>query len=204
MALPASDTFAGTGALSASWTNAVNALTRVGGVAEVTVDDVDNLSFWNADSFNNDQKSSIVVAATQTSGALFIGPAVRCNAASGGNGYIFDSDGASGAGHSEFAKIVSGTYSALKTVAVTFTVGDTMELRVAGTTLSLYKNTVFVDSTTDASLTAGAAGIYAFHSGGAAAGGIDSWSADNNAAAPPTTAVSEPYYRRRRRMASID
>lgn len=193
MALPAADGFAGTGALSASWTNAINSLTRVGGIAEVGAEDVDCLAFWNADSFTGDQTASIVIGGVLTAGAIFLGPAVRCDAASGGNGYVFVTDGSSGATHSEFGKFINGVYTALKTVTVTFAVGDTVTLDVSGSTLTLKKNGATIDTVaTGGQLTGGAAGMYAFHSTGASAGGNDSWGGDNLAgAAAPTPYISD-------------
>lgn len=179
MALPASDLFSGSGALSASWTNAINSLTKAAGWAIEGADDVDCLAFWNADSFGVDQSVTVTVGQLG-SGTGYIGPAVRCDAASGGNCYNFNTDGSSGSGHSEFAKIINGTYSGLKVVAVTFTVGDTITLEVSGSTLTLKKNGSLVDTVaTGGQLTGGSAGMYVFHSAASPSAGIDDWTGDN-------------------------
>lgn len=181
MALPATDDFAGTGALSASWTNAMNTLTRVGGIAEVGTDNVDCLAFWNADSFTAAQKSVCTIGGTLTSGALYVGAAVRADASGGGNAYVFYTDGASGAGHTEIAKLIGGVFTVLQSIATTFATADTIELRVNGSTLQAFKNSVQVgsDQATGGQLTGGASAIYAFHSTGASAGGVDAWTGDN-------------------------
>lgn len=191
MALPASDTFAGTGALSASWTNAVNSLTRVGGIAEVGTDGVDCYAFWNADTFNADQKSSVVLGGTETAGSNWFGATVRASGTGASHQcYVVYTDGSTGAGHFELAKYVGGVYTVLANYGTTLAIGDTLELRVAGTSLSVWKNGVQVGtSSTDSGIASGAAGMYAFHTATSAAMGNDSWTGDNNSNAVTGTAT---------------
>jgi hypothetical protein len=126
--------------------------------------------------FGADQYAQAVISG-MTSSSVYCGVGVRM---SGGNGYVFNTDGVAGATDSEIAKITGGSYAALKAIASSFANGDTIKLVVSGTTntlLQLYKNGVLVDSYTDSTspFTSGQPGIEAFGSNAR----VDDFTADD-------------------------
>jgi hypothetical protein len=166
MALPATEAFAGAaGALGASWTQQsqfanVNVNGSGLGTPSAMANGVDTLAFWNADAFGADQYAQIAVKGFNA-GSSYVGVGVRQKDVTDTamDGYTFSTDGTTGAGHTEIAKYVNGTRTALKAVATTFAVNDVIRVEVSGTTITAKKGTTTLDSTIDASLATGSAGI---------------------------------------------
>lgn len=183
MALPATDNFNRAAPLGANWTQALAGTVTInaGGVEFVGAAASDAIAFWNADSFPNDQSSECTITA-RSSSTHFVGVAVRFVATGSGNGYCFFTDGDSGAGHSEISKVTAGVFATLKAIASTFAVNDVIQLTIVGNTLTIYKNSILVDSVTDASspFASGSAGIYAFNT--IARG--DNWTGDSFPSGP--------------------
>lgn len=111
-----------------------------------------SMSFWNADAFTDDQYSQVVRVNNENYRAV----AVRCNATSGGNCY-----GAFG-NATQWHKLVNGSWSQIGAIADS-ALNDVLRLEVVGTSLDYKLNGVSASTTTDASLTAGAAGMAFFN-----------------------------------------
>lgn len=179
MSLPASDTFAGSAfaSLSASWTTAVGTwrITASGDKAEQT-GSVDGTVWWNADAFGNDHYSQIVIGTKASS----VGPGVRLSGTSGGtqNGYAWLYDFG-------LYKIVNGAFTNLAAAVGSINAGDTLKLEVTGTSIKRYLNGVLQDTTTDATHSTGAAGMYI--NNGAGGPSIDTFTGDNVAGSGGST-----------------
>lgn len=142
-------------------------------------------AYYSAGTLGNDQYSKIQITTVPT-GSQGFGVAVRCSGGVGTETYYAFGCSASS---SSIEKFVSGTFTLLKgSIATTFSVGDYIEVRVSGTTISGYKNGVFVDSATDSSISSGKAGVWGYLVGGTG----DSWEGGD------LTTVTTVLYRRNR------
>ena len=119
---------------------------------------VDDLVYWNVDSFNNDQYSQMTVHLNGvTSG--YAGPAVRLDGS--GNGYAF------GCGTNSLYKFVSGTRSTLSTGYSVCADNDVVKLVVTGSTLQVFFNGVQNGTDqTDSATASGHAGMWGYASPG--------------------------------------
>jgi hypothetical protein len=210
MALPASDVFTAADSTplathSASWTIARNNFAITNNQARGTTGSDDCYAYWNADVFSADHYSRVSIFG-MSNGAQYRGATVRNSGTAGTHAcYTFYTDGLSGSGHSEIAKVVAGaSVGVLKAIATTFADGDVIELRATGTTtttISIYKNSVLIDSVTDSSspLANGAAGITVYGAGQ----GLDDWQGGNvgggGGGDPHRIARIVQIYRRQRR-----
>ena len=162
MSLPATDDFAGTGALSGSWTVMGGTPSRSSGVL-IGATAALNIAFWNADVFAADQYSQGLIVTDLS------GPAVRCSGTGGGGqGYAFISSAG-------IYKLIGSAPSVELKAYTTSVVGKVAKLVIAGSLLSLYVDGSFVDSVSDGSYASGSAGA----SGYLTAGSLDTWQADN-------------------------
>ena len=101
--------------------------------------------------------------------------------------YAFYTDGVAGAGHSEVAKVINGSWTTLRSFASTFLAGDIIKISVVGATVTVYKNGVALGSVTDTSLPAGSPGVGVY--GNLAT--IDDWEGGTLTSAPlPVATVS--------------
>ena len=161
----ATETFTGSAAvLSGPWTQQRSAGTvnKNGlGVGVGSVGAKNLYAFWNAGTFSNDQYSQIRIAGGLGRGTQYARVTVRAggtgDAAYGG--YIFISDGTSGAGHTELWKVVAGTQTLLRTFATTFATNDVMRIEVRGQTITCLKNGISLGSFPDGSLATGSPGV---------------------------------------------
>ena len=173
-ALPASDAFTGSGALSASWTQqrTTPALVRDTGVVKGDTGSTYIAAFWNADSFSANHCSQVTFIAGSV-GSAFIGPSVRAQQTGDANwdAYTFITDGTTGAGHSAIEEIANGTQVGSTGLTMTATNGDLLKLCAEGTTITAYKNGSSVGSISDATLTAGSAGVASYSNAASA----DDW-----------------------------
>jgi hypothetical protein len=127
-----------------------------------------SIAYDNSNTYTNNQYAQCQLNST---GSNVNGVAVR--AASGGNAYVFRASVT--AGSYMVGKFVAGTGTNLSgNIAQTFSVGDALLLTVVGTTLTAYQNGVQLYTTTDSSLTAGAAGVSGAGIGGGGTS-ITSW-----------------------------
>lgn len=105
-----------------------------------SVVDEDRGSFYTG-TWGADQQSEATVGNLVNS-TNYAGVLVRADGA--GNAFQVITDGASGAGHTEFARWDAGVYTTLGGIATTFVNGDRLRLHVSGTspniTLTCYKN----------------------------------------------------------------
>lgn len=161
----ATDNFnrADSGTLGANWTAAAGNWQIVSNKAQV-VSGVETISYWSGFTFDDDQYCE----ADFTLSAGELGPMVRVD--SGTSGYLVDWHGAAGGTLQFYKRTGTATFSSLAVAATGVGTSGTKRLRleVSGTTLSLYENGVFVASTTDATHTAGAPGMWGFHPSGLA------------------------------------
>jgi hypothetical protein len=167
MALPATDDFAGSGALSANWTAQLNSIARSSGVALGQTGAANSTAFWNADAFANDQYSQCVMT------AAFSGIGVRMAGTGGGaDGYFMV--GVSSAPAALY-RLDNGVFTFLQTVGATVN-GDTLKLTIESTTLKAYINGVQTGTDqVDATYASGSAGILCFDTTGA----VDNWEGGN-------------------------
>lgn len=171
MALPATDAFTRTdGSLGSNWTqaNGTNSpRVRANGIDNY--DGSDDLVYWNADSFNNDQYSQLVY---KSGSAVYLGPGVRITAS---NGYGLE---ASSNNTRYLGKIVAGVYTELANNLAAFTANDVYRMEMTGTSLVVKVNGSNIFSVTDGSLASGSAGLagYGSSSGSTA---WDDWEGGN-------------------------
>lgn len=180
MALPASDAFTGSDGTAlathnAGWTASVGAWVLSSNQARGNSGGTDHYATWTGDAFGDAQYSKCAISG-MANGSQYRGVFAR-GAGSGGTFrcYLIFSDGVTGADHTEIGIVTAGSYTRLKAVATTTVDGDVLEIRCNGTTIQFYKNSVLIDSHTDATYSSGSAGIYSFGSNA----GIDDWSANN-------------------------
>lgn len=189
----ATETFTGTaGALSGSWTqqDQPGTVNRTGsGLGKGSVNEKDLFVYWNATTFSNDQYSQVRIAGGLASGTQYVQISVRSSGTSEAafKGYAFYTDGIAGAGHSEVARVVNGSWFALRSFATTFTTGDVVKMSIVGTKITLYKNGASIGTVTDATLTTGAPGVGVYGSTVT----IDDWEGGSVAATPvPVASVT--------------
>lgn len=157
--LPATDPFNGTpgNPLSANWTTQVAGwVIETGGTtARPSSSGTYQSVFWNADAFNNDQYSEVVISAIGGQ----MGPMVRVSGTgSGVNGYwLLGRTGAS----SYIYTSTNGTHTQLVDLGtIAWTAGDTMRLEVSGTTITAKRNGSTIGSpATSSAHASGAAGM---------------------------------------------
>ena len=127
------------------------ALKILSNVVTGTVDETtDNLSYWNADTFANDQYSQAVITGDN------VGVAVRM--ATGALTYyaFIHTTG----DQFEVHEVTTGTWAKLgDTYAETYTPGDTIKLTISGSTLTPYLNGSALATRSDSSISSGSAGI---------------------------------------------
>jgi hypothetical protein len=176
MALPATEAFTGTGALSASWTQQESTANVERNTDQAAPSANNSASArWNADTFNNDQYSKWVIKA-RTSGSAYVNVMVRSSGSVGAmTCYQYFTDGASGSGHTEVIKFVGGGGTSLGAVATTYAVNDTIELSITGSTLSCKKTGTTITTFSDAAIASGAAAISMY----GAAARADDWEGGN-------------------------
>lgn len=186
MALPATEDFAGAaGALAGSWTQQRDdigaILNRDGsGKAIPAIAGADCYVFWNADVFDADHYSQVIIA--WASAVVDNYAQVTCRAKDTTNAlfdnYTLLTNGGSGAGNSEIHKRVNGVETTLASVPAAFAGGDTVKIVVLGTGITVYQNGVSVGSTTDAAIATGSAGCGCY-CGTSAVALIDNWEGGN-------------------------
>lgn len=140
------------------------------------------MSFWNADTFGDDQYSEYTVA--QGPGSAYQGVVVR--AASGPDGYFWIANLSSPNG--SLYRVDDGTFTELQGgIPGPTAVNDVLRLEAEGSNLRCYLNGVQTGSTqSDATYASGSAGVgVSFTSGGSPARG-DDWEGGNLGGASPT------------------
>ena len=178
--------FAGTGALSGDWTQGLPAdasVTRVSGEAACDTDAVAAIAHWNADSFDDDQYSQIVVKAL-ASYSLYCGIVARSSGQDSTNDcYAWVMDGASGTPqHNVLARNDNGTATVIQDYSQAGSLDDVMRMDVVGSDIKMYINGSQVGSTeVDATYASGAAGVEIFNDEGRG----DDWEG-GNLVFPPT------------------
>lgn len=175
MALPALDSFnRADGGLGSNWTDqgADSALTIISN--QVHSGGAYAFAFWNADTFAADQYSQCVCV----TGNSFSGPSVRASGTGGSrSAYFLDSSVAG----TTIRKQVAAAETVLKTIANP-AVNDVVRLEVSGSTLTIKYNGTTIDTTTDASLTSGSAGIVCYNGGTSER--VDDWEGGNLGTVP--------------------
>lgn len=177
MALPASDTFTGAGALSASWTIQRGGVARVSNTAQGTAG-AENYAFWNADVFGTDHysqgtvtlvggDSSVTVRAKDVASPLTANNNFDC--------YEYSTNGSS----TGIARLSNGAWTQLASGLGAIATGSVLKLEVtwngSTNTLTGYDDGVLDGSTTDSTLTGGSAGIGFYN----AANSLDNWQGGN-------------------------
>lgn len=192
MTLPATDNFnRADGSLGSNWTQATG--TNSPRVRSNGVDNydgaADDLAYWNADTFNNDQYSQLVY---KSGNSVWLGPAVRVTS---GNGYGLEA----ASGNTRYlGKLVGNVYTELANNLATFTANDVYRMEVSGTSLVVKVNGSNIFSVTDASLASGRAGLAGYGSSSGTTA-WDDWEGGNLGA----TAVSDVPMRRMRSFSGL-
>ena len=183
MALPATDTFDGTGALSASWTTTAGSFARSAGVVGST-DAANSLAYHNVDTYNDQQYAKGTISALDPND--YMGVATRCDAT--GDGYtLYTKDTTA-----FITRVDAGTEaSTLDTDATTpYAVNDVIELRSDGSDHQAYVNgtiiTGFIGSS-DSTHSSGSAGLSGYFSG--ATSNLTDWEGGNITAGASITSV---------------
>ena len=154
----ANEDFAGTGALASSWTVAMGSnIARDGGQCKTTTTSADQVAFYNALTFANNQYSKWKAIVGVGSGS----PGIVCRA--NGSGGTFGCYFANAAG---IHKFVNGSYGGqILADSITLNTDDVLEIRAIGSTISRYLNGVLAGSVTDATHASGAPGILHYTTG---------------------------------------
>lgn len=141
-------------------TNFANRLNLTGNVVKDPDNTDDASSIYNAVVWPANQWSQCAVTCEETSvgTGMGYGPAVRCQSGSQGR-YFLTVNHAATLNLNLFK--INGGGTQLGSYTVTYVAGQTVRLEIAGTTLSVYYNGVFIASVTDSDFATGSAGIYA-------------------------------------------
>ena len=127
-----------------------------------------NVAFWTANSFFNDQFAQATV--TSLNGTTdFIGPSVRVS--SGSNWYSCFENSTT----VFIQKEVTGSFTNITSAVSTGAIGDILRIEAQGNNLTCYKNGAVILTTTDSSLPSGAPGMQL--SGNVAT--LDNWTGGN-------------------------
>ena len=150
MSIRVTDDFAGSGALSGSWTVSEGTFSRTSGEAGPSADAV-NVALYTGDSPPNDQYATVVLGSNvSTISDEGIGPVVRGTAS--GNMYFAQSN----TSETRIYKRVSGTFTQVGTDGAAGATGDSITLEVSGTSLTCKKNgTAIIGPVTDTSIASG-------------------------------------------------
>jgi hypothetical protein len=143
--------FTGTnGTTPTGWTNRVNAVVIQSNEAAGTTAFSSNVAHYTGQQFGSAQYTKAIIRAFGT--AVAVG--VRCTGASY-DGYWLHTGGTD-------AIIYRNLVTNILAITVTFTVGDVIELRASGTTLTAYKNGSAISggSVTDATYADGYGGVF--------------------------------------------
>lgn len=159
MALPATEPFTGTGALSASWTIQKGSIERISDQCWGVTVNVESLAFWNADAFSSGAHYSkwTVVSGWPSSGFAFV--TCRAKETAGSlDCYFMASQG--GGGGAVYGYFLDGAETDLGSDGPTFANGDVEEIRSITGGFQLFKNGAQAGGDkTDSTLTGGSAGI---------------------------------------------
>jgi len=154
--------------LGANWTDILNGFNVNTNVAKPRVADL-NCTQYSAGSLGNNQYCKAVLGGYTGQSDVYIGVCCRLDAS--GNGYaLFVSSNEAGF---RISRLNAGANDDIATAAFTFVDGDVIELRVSGTTLSVYFNGTLYNSYTDSTYSSGKAGVFSY----LANGSLDSWEA---------------------------
>lgn len=141
--------------------------------------------YWNADSFNTNHKSQIVLSGGNdiTNSGNYCGVSVRIQS-SGQSGYYWGII----TGAYKLRRLDSGTQSSdLATIADTPTVNDVLRLEASGTTITGFLNGTQKVQVTDNTYSNGAPGLFGYR--GTDAWELDTWAGDNLSAGGPAMAA---------------
>lgn len=171
MALPATDTFDGTGALSANWTVDVGTFTRTSGVCYSTAS-TNALAYWNADSFAAAQYGKGTISGLVSYD--YIGVSTRCDGSSNGyTNYTKDTT-------AFIVRVDTGSETTLDTDTGTpYSNGDVIGLQSDGSVHTGYNNgsPVTAFNATDSTYTTGSPGLSGYFNGPAS--GLTDWEGGN-------------------------
>ncbi len=163
MALPASDNFnrADVDPIAGNWSTIPNLenLQIYSNALRLSTSNTSNGIRWNADAFNNDQYSFLrVTARGEPPWYCDRGACVRVSA-SAATFYMFD--GSLSNGVIDYYKCVAGTFTKIGSpILDTINNGDTLKLKVEGTTLTGTHNEHDHATRTDSTIVSGSAGIW--------------------------------------------
>jgi hypothetical protein len=188
LTLPATDDFAGTGALSGSWTTQSITMVRNSGVAQCSILTTDCFNYWTGDAFNNNQYSQYtIISASTASGGCYVYIMCRGSGTLGGGTntmYWSWTDTSASAGECTLQKTVNNTSTQLKDYLTAFALNDVYYIQAVGTNIIVKKNGSQVGTTaSDSAITSGSAGIGGFASNAnLASAQLDNWEGGNVAA----------------------
>jgi hypothetical protein len=179
MTIRVTDDFAGTGALSGSWTVSEGTFSRVSGVANPNTDAV-NVALYTGDSPPNDQYAKVVLGTVIAATDEGLGPVVRGTAS--GDMYFAQTN----TNETRIYRRVSGAYTQVGIDGSACANGDTLTLEISGTSLTCKKNgSTIIGPVTDTNIASGtsygmwsskaAATADLFEGGDFAAGGGLAW-----------------------------
>lgn len=176
MSLPATEAFAGSGNLSSNWTQAIGASPQqVSGNCQPGATSDNEMWFWNADIFDNDQYAQIKFVAAGAGGGG-VGVAVRCAA---NKGYF-----AQATATTVVVYRYDSGFTLLDTIVNVFAANDILKIEAIGTAIKVYKNGSQIGTTyTDSVLTSGAAGLFISATVAVADSKLDDWEGGNTTVA---------------------
>ena len=144
-----------------------------------------SLTYWNADTFGNDQFSQATLGGTAIA-SWYAGVADRIQSGAL-TAYLFGNI----QGVYKLIYITAGSSNVLATGSGTPTAGDVLKLEISGTGLTGKVNGVSNATATDSALASGQAGLFGYGGNGLAT--LDDWSGDNIGAAPSQVPYQPKY-----------
>jgi hypothetical protein len=158
---------------------------------------------WNGTgTFTNDQYALCKIYGAASFGLSQVGVIVRASADThtgvDGTDYYFAAINDNGGTNSQavLGKVVNGTRTDILTSdSRVWAAGDALALEAEGTVLRVYQNATLIYSTTDASLTTGKPGIFAYAPSSSTALVGDDWEGGNLTAGGSSIAPLAAYYR---------
>ena len=187
MALPATEPFTGTGALSASWTaqTTTSVWQRTAGQAAISNTTDIAGAYWNADTFANNQYAQCNKTGNQS------GPSVR---AAGTTQATLDNYHWRNAPANEgLFRTDDGTSTRLTAISDAAS-GALVKITVSGTTLEIFYDGVSQGTTVDATYASGSAGIFGYDG---STSRLDNWEGGDVAAAGIAIPILTRQYRAR-------
>jgi hypothetical protein len=151
--------------LGANWTALDGNIEIISNQAGLGTDGF-NVVYWSADAFNANQYSKITITNSPFNPNIAIECSVRVSGTAGAGNYNYYAGWATNGQYGIYKQVGATSTDLVAPTSHTWNVGDVIELRVNGTTLTLHQNGSQIASITDSDLSSGRPGINMFAGNG--------------------------------------